>query len=604
LKILDEWFNDIPQQFLSKHNIEVLLSAFAKQLDDIQAVFDCLNNQVDLGTAVGVNLDRVGTIIPLTRKEATSLAVTNFDFKGPSLSDDIYRKYLRYENLRDTNECTYYDLMEGIALLWDIDGVQYSEDPEHPATIILDMPINSKTIKIGDVPMIKPAGVGIIWNYKIFTEDDIYTSVIPVTDRFEIVNPEYEDITAGNLVSVMYAGYLSEVRGEAIDCEIITPVPGGGDSFVSGLPYDSGLVAWYDFTDYDGEDVVENKVIPKAYNDFRVVGGSAGDAELLLQGTSSSYAVTDLMLKKDSFTLYVIVKADTVKIGSWNVNTLFGLSNSVNTGNMLSASTGDGVVGIATYGSGITGEAFIVDYLVITLSASAYGLTLYINGTRCDSTADKNISYNIGRYISLGANVLDNGTLRDYNNNPLRFKMIGIVRECHNDEEIAENYEWLHKTYVASTEIVEDTGRYYLIRKGKTLVPFYMLAGYGTGTFNDGINYVRMHTDSGSYYHTVINTQNKIDFTGYSKLVFEVLPVKVTSYPGVIGYSGSVTSEPISSKGYTPFWQDMLNNNTYVKQTSGTYMYEFDISEINAAYYVGVVNDNGNDSCVKSIWLE
>jgi hypothetical protein len=33
-------------------------------------------------------------------------------------------------------------------------------------------------------------------------------------------------------------------------------------------------------------------------------------------------------------------------------------------------------------------------------------------------------------------------------------------------------------------------------------------------------------------------------------------------------------------------------------------MYEFDISEINAAYYVGVVNDNGNDSCVKSIWLE
>jgi hypothetical protein len=59
-------------------------------------------------------------------------------------------------------------------------------------------------------------------------------AVIPVTGRFEIVNPEYEDITVGKCISVLYAGYLSEVRGEIIECEIITPVPDSGNSDDSG----------------------------------------------------------------------------------------------------------------------------------------------------------------------------------------------------------------------------------------------------------------------------------------------------------------------------------------------------------------------------------
>ena len=70
MQILNEWMKDIPQQFLGKHNIEVLIKAFARQLQEVQQIFDDMKTKLDLDTATGQNLDYVGTIIPLSRKEA------------------------------------------------------------------------------------------------------------------------------------------------------------------------------------------------------------------------------------------------------------------------------------------------------------------------------------------------------------------------------------------------------------------------------------------------------------------------------------------------------------------------------------------------------
>ena len=119
--IIDEWMRDMPQQFLGKKNIEVLVAAFSRQLQEIRQVFDDMNTKVDLDTAVGQNLDYVGTIIPLSRKEAGELAGINDT--DPVISDERYRQFLRYKLLVNTNECTYYDLMEGLALLWDVSPI-------------------------------------------------------------------------------------------------------------------------------------------------------------------------------------------------------------------------------------------------------------------------------------------------------------------------------------------------------------------------------------------------------------------------------------------------------------------------------------------------
>lgn len=166
MAILDDWLADLPEQFQGQENIEVFIKAYARQLEELKAAADELLTKTDIDTAEGKNLDLVGTIIPLTRKEAGELDQTGT--KDPVMSDDRYRAFLRYKNLCDTSKCTYYDLMDGIHLLWGVSPVYYSEDPDYPATIFLTMPTlkpGGEPTPLGVVPMIRPAGVQIEFIY-------------------------------------------------------------------------------------------------------------------------------------------------------------------------------------------------------------------------------------------------------------------------------------------------------------------------------------------------------------------------------------------------------------------------------------------------------
>lgn len=168
MRIVDNWFRDMPQQFLGKPRIEALVEAFAKQLQELDGVFKDLDSLTDVDTAEGKNLDLVGTIVSLTRKEAGTLA-GNTDM-DPDLSDDTYRKFLKYKILANTNECTYYDMMNGLEMLWNVSPVYYEEDPDYPATIMLTLPVSEHSgemVDVGRVPVIKPAGVRVEYEFKV-----------------------------------------------------------------------------------------------------------------------------------------------------------------------------------------------------------------------------------------------------------------------------------------------------------------------------------------------------------------------------------------------------------------------------------------------------
>lgn len=375
--------------------------------------------------------------------------------------------------------------------------------------------------------------------------------------------------------------------------------PASGGGFVSGMPYDEGMVAWFDFTGYNGEGSVENKSMPDGYNPLTVYGGTAGESELVINGTAGSYAITDLMIKKASFTLYTIAKADEVKTGAWNANTIFGLSYSVSSNNFVAASSGNGQLKIALYGADLSSRSIYTDYIVIALTASESGLEFYVNGVKYDSTA----SYNIGRYLALGANVINDGSVRDYNNNPLRFKMLSLLCRGQTEEEIAANSVWLYEKYITPAEQIP-AGRTYLLKSGKEIVPFYRVVAWGTGLIENGVNCIQITSDSGSYTQAVLNTQNKIDLTGCSRLVFEIYPISLSSQSVVLGYSDDVTVEPVEAAKRSPFWASMIAGNTYTKMQSGKYLYEIDVSEVSGEYYIGLVSDTSNTSYVKSIWLE
>lgn len=159
MQIIDRWHGDIPQQFLNKKKIEVLLNAFARQLQEVKDTYEDLNNLTDLNTAKGENLSMLGSIISLSKKDASELSNTNESM----LDDDTYRKYLTYKIGKNTNSCTYYDIIDSLKMFWD-KPIHYSESKDQPATMILEtdeLTADDDVSKFLTAPFVKSAGVAI-----------------------------------------------------------------------------------------------------------------------------------------------------------------------------------------------------------------------------------------------------------------------------------------------------------------------------------------------------------------------------------------------------------------------------------------------------------
>lgn len=155
----EQILREFPQEFQNKEKIEVLVHAFARQLDELYAVSTELKKLCDLDAAQGKQLDGIGDIVVLSRSDAMRL------IKGPItyniMDDEHYRHYLRYKILKNTSTCTYYDIITAMQLLWGADDVEYFENPEEPATVTLTFPDPGGAVQLDDIPPVVAAGVGI-----------------------------------------------------------------------------------------------------------------------------------------------------------------------------------------------------------------------------------------------------------------------------------------------------------------------------------------------------------------------------------------------------------------------------------------------------------
>lgn len=163
MKILYDWLNDLPQQFLEKERIEALIKAFSRQMEEVKKAFDELDSITNIDKATGKNLDMVGSIIPINRTEAYTILRRT---KETTVSDDLYRQVLKYKMLKDTSSCTYYDIVESIHMLWNAGDVHYLEKEDSPATIFIsinDADLDGLDSLYGRATAIKPAGVKMVY---------------------------------------------------------------------------------------------------------------------------------------------------------------------------------------------------------------------------------------------------------------------------------------------------------------------------------------------------------------------------------------------------------------------------------------------------------
>ena len=152
---------DLVDQFKEKPVIDALVSAIGEQLNDVRRFYEDLRDRRGIQTSMGQQLDGVGDIVVLSRLEAGALACINESVYV--LDDESYRRYLIYKVWKNTNNCTYHDVIKALRMFWP-KPLYYREDPEEPATMVFETDMLSPeddVPKLLNAPLIKAAGVGI-----------------------------------------------------------------------------------------------------------------------------------------------------------------------------------------------------------------------------------------------------------------------------------------------------------------------------------------------------------------------------------------------------------------------------------------------------------
>lgn len=128
--ITKSFLDKLPEQFKRKHNIEMLIKAFATELEELVEVYNELETLRAISTAFGKQLDGIGEIVVLSRVESMAYAgVVDFYI----LDDERYRLFLMFKALRNANTCTFPELMEICRLLYNVKLLYYREFNDHPA---------------------------------------------------------------------------------------------------------------------------------------------------------------------------------------------------------------------------------------------------------------------------------------------------------------------------------------------------------------------------------------------------------------------------------------------------------------------------------------
>ena len=159
----DDWIANIPFQFRDKPNISAIIKAFSKQLDAVKAVNRQLTEAVDIDTARGMNLDMIGTIVNVTRKDAHVLMNREMSVV---ITDEMYRNVLRFQALKNNSDATYADIMKGMYLLWGDAKIKYAEAIREPASIeisIAEITTDETDPALIRPMVIRPGGVKILF---------------------------------------------------------------------------------------------------------------------------------------------------------------------------------------------------------------------------------------------------------------------------------------------------------------------------------------------------------------------------------------------------------------------------------------------------------
>lgn len=164
----ERMIKDLPQQFRGKERIEALFEVIGKQLNQVKEFYESLNLERALSTAHGTQLDKIGSILVLSRAEAGLLIQDNDDYV---VDDETYRCILAYKIMLNNGSATYYDIVRGVKKFYDLE-IQYFESPDEPASFMLEVGAADANVPLRHILPVKAAGVLCYYRFRLGGERD------------------------------------------------------------------------------------------------------------------------------------------------------------------------------------------------------------------------------------------------------------------------------------------------------------------------------------------------------------------------------------------------------------------------------------------------
>lgn len=175
----------LPAQFRDKPVIEAILKAKARQMDELDQVYDDLKNKRWIDNAEGAQLDRCGGIAGQSRIIPGAIIIPFFGFYGQlnatgfkqarmklhgeryletsKLGDIEYRKVIKQKILKNTSFATPEDIINAFAAIYDAGRIIYEEPGDAKMRVSIGRELTYNDIQFARAVnlYIKPGGVKI-----------------------------------------------------------------------------------------------------------------------------------------------------------------------------------------------------------------------------------------------------------------------------------------------------------------------------------------------------------------------------------------------------------------------------------------------------------
>lgn len=160
-----ETLSEKPVNVEKLSTISSIIWAFAPEYDLLLLSILALENINNIDACEGVQLDRIGEIVVLSRQDAGAM-IGNRELAD---IDDVYRILLKYKAFVNSCRCKPDEIIEATKIIFGATDIVYSERKDVPATIFLSIsaPLSDLVMSIltSHNLIIHPAGVKVIANY-------------------------------------------------------------------------------------------------------------------------------------------------------------------------------------------------------------------------------------------------------------------------------------------------------------------------------------------------------------------------------------------------------------------------------------------------------